>query len=778
MSKTGHVSLLILLLVICSQPFAVDELPEYRIGFLEAGEYPQFDALRGAYRAQINEMAEGKFDVQFPAVGFRTAVWNRDSCKVYAQQLASSNKIDLIVALGPWVVFDLLEAGCTKPIVAAHQYDPVGAGLLNNDGKPIAPNLALSFDPTRTERELKYVRQLFPGKKIGLLHFPSGNGEDSTVTRITRIVDSLGGQVVSAEGFDNVGTYAFFKAYQELRGKADVIYVTPTYGLTTMKTAPFFEMVARDRVPVISAEGRFHVTRGAMIGLGSDNLVAEGYYNARQTFQIMEGARPVDLPVAYQQLPVMSINQLTVAQVGTHLPRALLKLADLFGEPPTDNATHLDLPTALAHGLAANPDVGSMNAKLKVIQAEASSEKAALYPRVDLQGKLGWQGANAVDNSYGEAKKSFRSIGLYYSQPIVDYERWARMKVGETAVAGSKFDQARVVQVVEEGILFAYYELARLQDVAAQVTEQRRRVDLYAELAQAREQAGETDGAERVRWQIERLKLSQVLVDLEKERRIATKTLSLLSGHGWSERIVINQSVVGKSELVAEYGLARPYVGTDADVDRTIKRLTEIALENNLALKQTRTKWNEAGLREKSVRAGYWPKIIFDAGLTWRDSLEQMSDGFEESSPFWSAGLRFNWGLINIFSKKSAREMSQASFDQAGFEMDSRLLEVSRAISRLSEDWIASFDKLPLVEEQARQSTAYLNSLTEKYLKGQVLFMEINDGLNTWVEGGLADINERFAYYKRSARLLHALGGSIANSGYSPGEQIIDLLSR
>ena len=778
MSRYALATLLVLLFVISLQPQAQTELPEYRIGFLEGGEYPQFDALRGAYRTEILQMADGKFAVSFPATGYRSAAWNRDSCKVYAQQLAKSDKIDLIVALGPWSVFDLLAAGCTKPIIAAHQFDPIGAGLLTNDGKPIAPNLALTFDPTRIERELSYIIELLPGKKLGLLYFPSGSEHDSTVARVTRMVDSLGGEIVSTEGFDNVGTYAFFKAYQQLKGKVGAMYVTPTFGLTTIKTSPFFEMALRDKVPTVSSAGRFHVTRGAMIGLGSDNLLAEGYYNAYQTLKIMEGVKPAELPVAYQQVPVISLNQSSLAQIGIELPRPLLKLADLFGGRPTGNATHLDFPTALAHGIAASPSIEAINAKLRVIEAEGSSNKAGFLPSLDLIGQLGWQGDNAVDNSYGEGKKSYRSLGLHLSQPLIDFGRWAKAKEGTASVVAAQYEQEGVARLVEEGVILAYYELGRLQEVRSLVTDQRRRIDLYAELAQAREQAGEEDRSERVRWQIERLKLSQEMIDLESAESVARKVLSLLSGHGWSEEIVIDSTLTEKAELVNEYALALPFIGTDSDVNRALMKLTQMAVENDATLMQARADREFISAQTKTVRARKWPQVNFDASLIWRDSLAQLSNGFDESSPFWSAGLKLNWGLFDLFTRRPQERLARASFDQAGFEMDSRQLEVTRAVTGLAEAWLASLDKLPITDERASQTSLYLDGMTEKYLTGQIPFGAIKDGLDVWVEASLADINERFAYYRLSARLMRTLGGSSLDRGHSPGKVVIDLLSR
>ena len=248
----------LIIIILAGTSIAQEELPEFRIGFLEGGAYPHFDALREAYRTQIQILAEDQFEVVFSAKGFRSAGWKRDSCKIFAGQLSRMDRLDLIVAMGPWTVHDLLEAGCTTPILAAHQFDPIGAGLLDKSGRPIAENLALTFDPFKPTRDIAFVMERLPVKRLGVLHFPSGGPADSTVDRIRSVVNRVGGEVVESVEYDNFGTYAFFKAYSKLAKDVDAIYVTPTYGLTTNKTSPFFETVLRDKIPLISSEGRFH----------------------------------------------------------------------------------------------------------------------------------------------------------------------------------------------------------------------------------------------------------------------------------------------------------------------------------------------------------------------------------------------------------------------------------------------------------------------------------------------------------------------------------------
>lgn len=769
---------LLLVLGIAGPVSAQDELPEFRIGFLEGGEYPQFDALRAAYRTQIIGLAKGQFKVIFPARGFRTAGWKRDSCKVFAEQLSRLEGLDLIVAMGPWAVHDLLEAGCQKPIVAAHQYDPVGSGLLTEAGRPIAENLTLTFDPFKMERDISHIMELLSVKRLGVLHFPSGGPVDSTVGRIRAIVNRLGGEVVEAEGWDNYGTYAFFKAYRKLATEVDAIYLTPTLGLTTNKTSPFFEMALRDKMPMCSSEGRFHVTRGGMIAFGSDNLLAEAFYNAHQTLKIMRGATPADLSIAYQQPAVISINQGSMATCGIELPKNFTVLADMFGEVKTPDAIHLDLATALSHGLAASPTLRSVQSKIEMIEAESAKHRAGLLPQIAVNGKLGWQGDNFVDNSYGEAKSNFRSIGIGLSQQLIDLSQWAGQKEATDRALVGQAEEEIAGALLEEGITLAYYEILRLAEVYSQLGEVRQRIDLFAELAQAKEQSGVITATQRIRWQCERLRVTQEMVEVETEQRIARASFSILVGQASSAEIILDPDVASQVRLINEYKLSRPYVETRSKTSRTMRILERLALGNNPSILKKKARVGLIEQKAHAAKRSLFPSVRFSADIAWRDSLADLSDGFSEKTPVWSTGLSFDWPLFSGGAGQSMRRYASRWFDQVGFEADAEQMVLLRQVNQAALTWFARLEKLPLAEESVSQTTFYLNEMTQSYIAGEVPLLEIKDGLDIWIEAKLNNTGERYGYFRGSAKLLRTIGRSLRETGLTPGEAILEALSQ
>jgi hypothetical protein len=74
----------------------------------------------------------------------------------------------------------------------------------------------------------------------------------------------MGFEVISAEGYDNKGTFAFFKAYQELRGKVDAVYVGPMWACDAEKIRQFFILAGREGVPSFSWRNDAQVGRGAL----------------------------------------------------------------------------------------------------------------------------------------------------------------------------------------------------------------------------------------------------------------------------------------------------------------------------------------------------------------------------------------------------------------------------------------------------------------------------------------------------------------------------------
>ena len=103
-------SLLVLLSIFLS-PTNAKEIKRFNIGYFEAGQYEVHAILREEYFKQLENLLPDNIQIVSIPEGYRSADWNREQSKKMAQQLCEIKHLDFILAVGPWVVQDLLEAG-------------------------------------------------------------------------------------------------------------------------------------------------------------------------------------------------------------------------------------------------------------------------------------------------------------------------------------------------------------------------------------------------------------------------------------------------------------------------------------------------------------------------------------------------------------------------------------------------------------------------------------------------------------------------------------------
>ena len=83
----------------------------FRVGFFEGGAYPAHAEFRSHFRDQLRAMTPPDIDLVYIPDGFKSAEWDRQKSRAMAAELAQNLEVDLVVALGPWTVEDLLAAG-------------------------------------------------------------------------------------------------------------------------------------------------------------------------------------------------------------------------------------------------------------------------------------------------------------------------------------------------------------------------------------------------------------------------------------------------------------------------------------------------------------------------------------------------------------------------------------------------------------------------------------------------------------------------------------------
>ena len=236
-----------------------------------------------------------------------------------------------LVALAPDVILVMtgVAAGMlqqvtrTIPIVFVLAFDPVGAGLVANLGRP--GRNATGFASTEfsfAAKWLQLLKEIAPRvRRVAVLHDPTVPAGSGAYGAIQGAASSFGVEVVPIDTRDR----------SELEQAVAAFAQTPDGGLILTATAfardaDLPALAARHHLPAIWPNPRF-VVAGGLISYSPDTSDqfrrAAGYVD-----RILRGEKPADLPVQVPTKYKLAINRKTAATLGLEIPQTLLAVAD------------------------------------------------------------------------------------------------------------------------------------------------------------------------------------------------------------------------------------------------------------------------------------------------------------------------------------------------------------------------------------------------------------------------------------------------------------------
>jgi putative ABC transport system substrate-binding protein len=294
-----------------------------RIGFLIG--LPADDAEGQARLAAFRQglAASGWIVGRNLELAYRAAGRDPDRFRKYAQELVALAP-DVLLAGGASALAALQQTTSRLPIVFANATDPAGGGYLGRLARP-ARNITgfLNFEPRFGWKLLELLKQLAPSvTRVAILW---GN----TSTAIGPMMDAL--RAVAPKFGVELTVLAGYDAGEVERGIATFVH-GPNHGLIVISQLDRIDreqiiaLAALYRLPAVYASRRY-VAEGGLISYGTDQVEpfrrAAGYVD-----RILNGERPVDLPV---QAPVkyeVALNMKTATTLGLAVPDIVRLRAD------------------------------------------------------------------------------------------------------------------------------------------------------------------------------------------------------------------------------------------------------------------------------------------------------------------------------------------------------------------------------------------------------------------------------------------------------------------
>jgi len=646
----------------------------FGVGFLEAGDYYAHAELRRYLREQLPGLAPAGVTFTYPSSGFKSAGWNRDDSRRMARELASDPSVDLVLALGPWTVEDLLEASFDRPIVAAFRFDPKAEGLIDSAGHPVTPNLTVRLRPGKTAADLGYLYQLKPLKRLGFLHFPS-SGSDQAVDALSDMARTAGVELVTAEGFDRNGTFAFFKAFQSLDKSIDALYVSPLWGCDKNKIRSFFDMVAQAGIPVLSAEHSDQCRSGALACGSFESIRTEALYQAWKIARIAAGVPPSDLPLTRPDEPGLTVNETVARQVGVAMPSSRRPDVRVVRGPLPDEAERLTLVDAVQKSLMQNQGYLARYEALDAAALQAGQARASLLPQIIARASLFHFNDNAVNNDSRYEADRLR-LGVYLEQEVFSLENIRKNQAVSFERSLTALDQQRAARDLELAVTLAFLECLRTQQTLAQLSDLTERTRVCSQIAVVRDNAGIGSAADAIRWETAWLRCWFDEQAAQADAEIAHILLNGLLGRPGDFPFALDDQGLDDPAFFAEQARLATLASTPEAENALIDRLAGMSRARNLEARMAEVSIELGSNFLSRNTAGFFPRLGVLGSFEYSDEWAEYP-GFEEKNPTWSLGARVELPLFLDGGGSRERRALKTKLGALQFERDEAALKAA-----------------------------------------------------------------------------------------------------
>ena len=291
------------------------------IGWLSSGDRNASAYVADAFRRGLKDA--GFIEGENVAIEYRWAEGQVDRVPELAADLVS-RRVAVLVAYAPGAVAAKAITS-TIPIVFGSGGDPVRLGLVSSLNRPGGNVTGVSyFQPLLEPKRLGLLHEMVPQVgNIGVLLNPSNIFHDVQLKGINEGASALRMELHVQYASNDREIDASLKAFVQARVGALLVAADPFFNT---RRASIVAAVARRKVPAIY-EWREFPDAGGLMSYGT-SLTDSFRQVGVMTGQILQGAKPADLPVQQAAKFEFIINLTTAKALGITVPPSLLARAD------------------------------------------------------------------------------------------------------------------------------------------------------------------------------------------------------------------------------------------------------------------------------------------------------------------------------------------------------------------------------------------------------------------------------------------------------------------
>ncbi|UCD16713.1 MAG: TolC family protein [Candidatus Zixiibacteriota bacterium] len=726
-----------------------------RFSYFEPGPYYLHKVVSREFKKQLEIFKGDSLEIYFEPYGYRSAEWDREQCRAMARDLARLKDIDMVLAVGPWVVEDLLAAGFDRPIIAMHQFDPEAQGLVDRSGTPVAPNLTVNWRPNKINKDMAVLQRLFPSRRIGLLYFWSGDEFDRVKDKVARAAAAYGAEVIAPADTTRGGYFNHFSSYNKLLRKVNVLYLPPMWGVKLDQLRQFFSSAEYDRVPTLASEGILIVEKGAAAASCIRPYKSAARFTASKAIKIAFGARPSSLPTVLDEVESICVNPATLGKMGKTLSREVLKNVKLLPAPPADTTPHYTLGRALKQAVGESIALGAVGQRYEMTIAEVKRARASLYPHLhfELSAATSDNGRNAT--LFNPVLNRKYATEVIADQTLFSYKALKSVEVARKNLEIAARNREQAQRDLKHAVTVSYLAVLKAEDMVSVLEKNMDRFQEHWELSVANYRMGYGDTTDITFFEEQYINVTISLARAKHELRIARIILNMLLNRPNQVEMVLDRSEFSSETMVLMVRKFEEYIDRE-DLQRRLEEyLVNAGINNSTAMSVSSLSIDRQGSLIARNKGRYYPEVDLRARYSYGEEFDRLP-GVPRGA--WTIGARLRLPLLSGFDRSYEGRALRAELEELQYARDTLRLSQAQGIRNKLSNLLLHVNTLPLVFSSRRLSLSILESMFDKYSRQLLSAIDLIAAESDRTDREMAAINNMYGFYIAYCELMRAIG--------------------
>jgi outer membrane protein TolC/ABC-type uncharacterized transport system substrate-binding protein len=744
-------------------------IPNVTIGVLLDGPWEKNDEILNMLKAEVKELTEREFNVEFPAEKTIDCEWSVKKMESSFDAMLDDPSVDIIIPFGEVLSeIAVFRTDLKKPVIVPVAVNAGIRGIPIKNGSSGVKNLNYNSFTSELESQIETFLELKEFKNAVLL-----------MNRF--YIDALNRRTIPRETFQLSGVNLhplpvdenIFSYRERVPADIDAVVSLPLFYLDTTQQKRLVRYIKEKGLPHFSIFDINFVDYGAVAGLRPKDFWSRLTRRIAINIQrILLGDKPEDIPVKMPIEMELVINLETAREQKIFPSWELLSEARMINEKRKDMGRSLQLQDAILEAAEVNLDLAAKQEEVLAGEQRVDISRSVLFPQIDLSATGVLIDKDRAERSLGTQSEQTITGSASLYQIIYADEAWAGYTIEGLSQDIRIYEQEQLRLDVVLDAATSYLNILRAKSFEDIEKQNRTVSSSNLEIAKFRVDVGFASPSEVYRWESEIANNRKSVIEANAARNIAEINLNRILNRPSEEDFTTHEEdldelidIISDSRVQQYFNdkwsfkVFRGYLAS-----RAFEYSPEINIINKAIDIQER-------IKTSAYNAFYLPTVGLSGSANYTfyrggagSDIEPVEIpgfgqiGFMPEDFYWDVGINLSLPLFTGLSRTA--ELQRSKLEISRLELEKKSLEtVIEQILRSSVHSAgASYAGLKQAEFAAEAAARSYEIVVESYTQGAVSIVELIDAQRATLVANQVAAHARFDFLIDLMNMQRALG--------------------